>query len=135
MQASGGGPNYGHGGMMGGSNFSGFNFYMIVIIGFMFVVNLILAFFVYRDCVSYNSTDGLIWALVVLCTSIIGVVLYLFLRSSTTTSTTENSTEVASNHLKIGSQTKATYRRYCNNCGTQIDNFSKFCLNCGASTD
>ena len=124
-----GGPNYNQGGMMSGSDFSGFFFFMLALMGFWFVINLILAYFVYRDSTSCNSPNAALWAIIVFFTSFLGFVIYFLFKENKN----NYSSKPALSPQEYELQEQPLNRQFCPVCGTQLNNFSKFCSNCGAS--
>ena len=124
-----GGPNYNQGGMMGRSDFSGFSFFMLGMMAFWLIISVILAYFVYRDSLSRNSPNAALWAIIVFFTSFIGLIIYFLFKEN---SKNYNPKPTLSSQ-GIEPQEQLSNRQYCPICGTQVNNFSKFCLNCGAS--
>ena len=125
------GSSYGHGEMMGNWNGSFFGMFMMGMMTFWFLIDLLLAYIVYNDSLNYNPSNALLWAVIVFFTSILGLLLYLLFRGPqkqyVTTSPPSN-TSSASNTTQFQNQNQ----KFCSSCGSQLDNNSKFCSTCGA---
>ena len=122
------GSYYGHGDMMGSWNGSSFGMLMIGMMTFWFIIDLLLAYVVYKDAISNNSPNALVWAIIVFFTSLLGILLYVLLRSPQN----HYSTNPPSSYSATTSQPQAQIHSFCPSCGTQLDSSSKFCSTCGA---
>jgi len=122
------GSPYGHGDMMGDWNGTDFSMFMMGMMIFWLFINLLLAYLVYKDALSNNSPNALLWAIIVFFTSIIGVLAYVLIRGQQKQYVTNPPQSTTSPNSRAQTQ----IHRFCSTCGTQLDSNAKFCATCGA---
>ncbi len=125
-----GGPYYGNNNMMGGNGpFAFFSLFMILIMIFGLLFNLVLAIIVYKDAVKNNNQNAVLMGVLVFFTGIIGLVLYFLLKGS------QNNYATSPFPTNPPTNNQSQYRNsFCSICGTQLDGNTNFCPNCGAVT-
>ncbi|MHA1168211.1 MAG: zinc-ribbon domain-containing protein [Candidatus Hodarchaeales archaeon] len=95
---------------------------IITLVGLLF--QLFLAVLIYRDANDNNDPNAFLWGVVVFFTGIIGIIVYLLVKSRSPMKQYDPSREIP---LR---RTSAT--RFCPYCGTIVEKTSKFCMDCGA---
>jgi hypothetical protein len=102
-------------------------------------ISLLLAFLVYKDAVNNQDPNPMMWAIIVLFTSLLGILLYVLFRSSSRPtqkvsppreyagqdSTSDEAPYISYNKRKIAE------KNFCKSCGSLLENDAKFCSVCG----
>lgn len=84
----------------------------------LFVLGILVCIWVYRDA-ERRGMNGAIWLIIVLLTNLVGLIIYLVVRTP----------EVVRSAQTI--QTLPSSAKYCVYCGKPIPSDAKFCSNCG----
>ncbi|MHA2105712.1 MAG: zinc-ribbon domain-containing protein, partial [Candidatus Hodarchaeales archaeon] len=103
----------------------------------MGLFSIILAVWVYNDSTNLNMANASLWAVVVLFTSLLGVIIYVLSKPVNPYSIANNriNTSVNQSSNKVATENKYSNTKYfyCSSCGTKNEFGSKFCENCGAT--
>ncbi|PVX24674.1 MAG: hypothetical protein CW691_06895 [Candidatus Bathyarchaeum sp.] len=83
-----------------------------------FLLGILILVWVYRDAESRNM-NGALWAIIVFFLSVLGLILYLLVRTSPQPASTLN----------------RPITRVCPKCGQVLDEESKYCPRCGKSLE
>ena len=97
--------------------FRGHNFFFPMTFSALSLLWLLLAVWIYRDAEG-RGMNGLLWALLVFIGNLIGLIIYLIVRS-------ERKASAAAG--------PATAKTVCPSCGANVAAGFKFCPNCGKS--
>ncbi len=85
---------------------------------FLFIIGILIAIWVYKDAEA-RGESGVLWLLVVLLTSFIGLIVWLVVRP-------EKKEAKSRRESKPKTETK-----YCTNCGSENQAGAKYCNECG----
>ncbi|MFX1466519.1 MAG: zinc-ribbon domain-containing protein [Promethearchaeota archaeon] len=110
-----------------------FPFFIIPFMAAIFIVAILLAVWVYRDA-ERRGESGVLWLIIVLITGIIGLIIWLIVRSDKPVISSEPATKVPPPPQTVQT-TQKTDAQFCPNCGAKIQPNSSFCANCGASLE
>ena len=97
--------------------------FAIIIILIAMLFQLLLAWLVYKDANDNHDPNATLWAMIVFLSGIMGIIIYLLVKSRSPKKQYDPNAEIP---LR-----KTSAIRYCPNCGTNVDNTSKFCMGCG----
>lgn len=127
---------------MHGANIGFMNFWFIFIIIWLFV-----AIFVASDASKYGE-NGMLWGLVVMLMPMMGLLVYLVVRSNWSYSTRQvrtsppaqntYSSQASKRPLDLNTQQKASNPQsdqFCTNCGIRNHEGANYCRSCGTSLD
>lgn len=93
------------------------------------IINVFIAYFVYKDAKVKDSHNALIWAIVIFFTSVFGLLIYLIIRQTSGLQAFQpkyDSSDFPNNNIN-------TTNKFCPHCLTKVESDSKFCPNCGFS--
>ena len=101
---------------------------VLIIIGSV-ILQIYICIWVYRDAKKRNM-DAAIWLLVVLVAGLIGLIIYLIIRSPIGSEKSEQPLEVKPTHIETTIPKERT-TKYCPMCGEKIPIDAQFCSYCG----
>ena len=105
-----------------------------IIIGIIgFIVQIILAYYVYNHAKNNNDPNAALWGILVFFSTVIGLFLYFLIGVKRQQSQYQNNYQPYSTNQQFNSsKIQPGQVFYCKNCGNPLDTESNFCQSCGA---
>jgi len=118
-------------------DFSFWPWIVMMLVGMGF--NIILAYWVYQDSINKQEPNPMLWAIIVLFTSLVGLLFYLLFSSSSKPAekipARNNVPEMTSKYDETAyvsfNKRKKELKNFCKSCGSLLEDEAKFCSVCG----